>query len=124
MKVLLAVLQSSPCLWHRLLAVGRLKNAAVEVTVADLEKAVAACAESVAIQPSLTPVVSVNPTRPIWVKWLASRRQPGEVGAGDTLERFLRAFAADRAAKLWERFAGKSCGCQDRKSWLNRTYPY
>lgn len=61
---------------------------------------------------------------PLLIRWIAKHRQPGDEGAGDTLERLLKKVGADRAAKAWERVAGRPCGCQDRKAWMNSRYPY
>jgi hypothetical protein len=61
---------------------------------------------------------------PFWAKAIARRRQPGDTGLGDTLERVLRRVAADQAAQVWERWAGKSCGCKNRQAWLNGKYKY
>jgi len=61
---------------------------------------------------------------PIPIRWLRARREPGEQGAGDTLERYIAIAGGSQAAALWTRFTGIKCGCADRKAWLNQRYPY
>ena len=65
-----------------------------------------------------------QPPPPLWVRALAKRRQPGERGVGDTLARILAGVGAARAAKVYERLVGRTCGCADRQEWLNRRWPY
>ncbi len=45
-------------------------------------------------------------------------------GAGDSLKALLDKFGADRAAKLFEQLTGVSCGCESRRAWLNKFWPY
>lgn len=63
---------------------------------------------------------------PAWALWLAERRQDGERGVGDTLERLLgeggRAFK-----RLWKATfeqVGLGCGCDGRRERWNTRYPY
>jgi len=80
------------------------------------------------LQPGRMPAASPQPIAnqpwPLVIQWVARHRRAGEAGAGDTLERLLHGLGADRAAHWWERLAGRTCGCQDRKVWLNGRYPY
>ena len=43
-------------------------------------------------------------------------------GLGDFVETVAKLVGADKAAKLYERLSGRSCGCQARKAWLNRAW--
>jgi hypothetical protein len=44
-------------------------------------------------------------------------------GLGDEMEGLLHKIGADKAAALWERITGHSCGCDGRKALLNRLWP-
>lgn len=39
--------------------------------------------------------------------------------AGDVVEAIAHRIGADRLAKLWERWTGKPCGCEERRLALN-----
>ena len=45
-----------------------------------------------------------------------------EEGLGDTVERVLTKFGLTK--DLMTKIAGKSCGCSERKKWLNKLLPY
>lgn len=45
-------------------------------------------------------------------------------GLGDTLKNLFEKIGADKAAKLYEKLTGKSCGCEKRRAWLNKFWPY
>ena len=76
-------------------------------------------------QPPLqSPVPVARQPWPLWARVLAKRRETGDVGLGDTVARTLEHVWADNLALAWESLTGKSCGCQDRRQWLNRLYPY
>lgn len=49
-------------------------------------------------------------------------RQPE--GLGDTLKALLEQLGAERAARLYAWITGRSCGCEARRRWLNRWWPY
>ena len=61
---------------------------------------------------------------PLWARALARRRVAGERGVGDTLARLLNGVGAARAAAVYERLVGKTCGCKDRQQWMNEQWPY
>jgi len=61
---------------------------------------------------------------PFLVKWIAQRRQPGEIGVGDTVHRLFSQFGGNTLSEAYERLAGRPCGCKDRQAWLNQRYPY
>jgi hypothetical protein len=44
-------------------------------------------------------------------------------GLGDEVEALLHKIGADKAAQIWESITGRSCGCDNRKAWLNRHWP-
>ncbi|MBC8106230.1 MAG: hypothetical protein H7Z14_06535 [Anaerolineae bacterium] len=45
-------------------------------------------------------------------------------GLGDSLASALEKIGADKAAKLFEKITGASCGCDQRRAWLNKFWPY
>ena len=46
-------------------------------------------------------------------------------GLGDTVEKFTRFTGIKTLAHLATSFAGKKdCGCNKRKAWLNKQFPY
>jgi hypothetical protein len=45
-----------------------------------------------------------------------------EKGLGDTVERVLTKFGLTKS--LMKKIAGKTCGCNERKKWLNKLLPY
>lgn len=57
------------------------------------------------------------------IRFLESRKQPGELGAGDTLERLL-ASVGGRKFKRLMRWLGAPCGCEDRQAWMNNKWPW
>lgn len=57
------------------------------------------------------------------ISFLESRKQDGERGAGDTLERLL-AKAGGRKFKHLMLLMRLPCGCDDRQAWLNKKWPY
>ena len=120
-------LRQSGDLWPQAFAIGRLVDG-VAVEVPDdfpLNPPAAIPAAHPAVARALANLLPVPEAQwPFWAKAIARRRQPGDTGVGDTLERFLRRLAADKAAQVWERWAGKSCGCKDRKAWMNGRYKY
>ena len=46
-------------------------------------------------------------------------------GLGDTVEKFTRATGIKNLTELAMRATGyKDCGCDKRKGWLNKQFPY
>jgi len=45
-----------------------------------------------------------------------------EKGLGDTIERILTKFGITKS--LMSEIAGRTCGCNNRKTWLNKLLPY
>ena len=46
-------------------------------------------------------------------------------GLGDSIEKFTKATKIDTLAKLSANVFGmKDCGCNKRKNWLNKQFPY
>lgn len=63
--------------------------------------------------------------RPVWISTLIVRyRREDDKGLGDTVEHLLAQYGAERIVAMLKRLGLQSCGCQDRKAWLNRRYPY
>lgn len=52
----------------------------------------------------------------------ATRRKPR--GLGDTVETVAKATGMDKVAKAYEKVTGKDCGCNERKEFLNKKFPY
>jgi hypothetical protein len=83
---------------------------------------VAAAAEVILRNAPLFPGRDPNPKPAPFETWrqevkdMAARRQPGEIGVGDTAERELGSVSK---FLTW-----LPCGCQDRKRWMNQVYSY
>ena len=46
-------------------------------------------------------------------------------GLGDSIEKFTKFTGIKTLANLTASFAGKKdCGCNKRKNWLNKQFPY
>ena len=46
-------------------------------------------------------------------------------GLGDSIEKFTKATRIDTLVKLGASALGyKECGCNKRKAWLNKQFPY
>ena len=46
-------------------------------------------------------------------------------GLGDSIEKFTKLTGLKTLTKLTTSFAGvKDCGCNKRKNWLNKQFPY
>ena len=61
-------------------------------------------------------------TWPDLLRTVAKLRRPNETGIGDTIHRLIP--LADEFEKWFLRFIGHSCGCADRREWLNLRYPF
>ena len=46
------------------------------------------------------------------------------VGLGDSVAALAARLGADKAAILFEKLTGISCGCPGRQAWLNKLWPY
>jgi hypothetical protein len=57
------------------------------------------------------------------IRFLESRKQTGDTGAGDTVERLL-ASVGGRKFKRLMKWLGAPCGCEDRQKWLNEKWPW
>jgi hypothetical protein len=60
---------------------------------------------------------------PLAVRLMASQREAGEIGVGDTLHR-LMGDSAESFEAWFVAATGRKCGCGDRRQWLNWMYPY
>ena len=49
------------------------------------------------------------------------KRKPRSKGLGDSVEKVLQATGVDKVVKF---IAGEDCGCDKRKEFLNRKFPY
>ena len=45
-------------------------------------------------------------------------------GLGDSIEKFTKATGIKSLTELAAKKIGKPCGCNKRKNWLNKTFPY
>jgi len=60
---------------------------------------------------------------PLVVRGIARRRIGTDLGVGDTVERIIKRFGGDGFKWIMKRL-GIECGCEDRKSLLNKLFPY
>jgi len=44
-------------------------------------------------------------------------------GLGDTVADFTHITGLDQLAEYYEQLTGKSCGCDDRREYLNQLFP-
>lgn len=61
--------------------------------------------------------------RPLLIRGIERQRIPSDTGVGDTAERIISKFGGDQFKWVMARL-GVNCGCEDRKQYLNRVYPY
>ena len=61
---------------------------------------------------------------PHWVRRIAKKRQPGDVGPGDTFERIAKKYGADQILVVLKMLGVKDCGCGRRKETWNRRWAY
>ena len=61
---------------------------------------------------------------PLWSLAIARLKKEGETGLGDTITRMIGHSNSERFKAWFQRKFGKSCGCEERRVWLNRKYPY
>jgi hypothetical protein len=45
-------------------------------------------------------------------------------GLGDTVEKFTKATGLKKMVEIASSITGKDCGCEERKGWLNQSFPY
>lgn len=60
---------------------------------------------------------------PRWALYVAKKKQPGEVGVGDTLERMFRSVGG-KQFKIVTAKLGVNCRCTDRQAYFNRRFSY
>lgn len=84
---------------------------------------------------SVTAQVSIAPSKsrieplprdqwPFWAKVVAKFRQLQDLGLGDSVVHLIGDARSERFKKWFERKFGRSCGCTDRRLWLNGRFPY
>lgn len=73
------------------------------------------------VVPVATVILSL-PT-PLWLLGITWLRTKEDTGVGDTVERALSYMGGDQFKWMMNRL-GINCGCEDRKQYLNRVYPY
>ena len=47
-----------------------------------------------------------------------------EKGLGDTIEKITKATGIKKVVEKLSEVTGKDCGCEDRKEFLNKRFPY
>lgn len=67
--------------------------------------------------------VAYRPKWPVLIRVLYFMRQTNDTGVGDTVERIFAKFGGTQFKWLMDRL-GVNCGCEDRKQYLNRIFPY
>ena len=45
-------------------------------------------------------------------------------GLGDTIKKITKATGIKKVVDTISKVTGKDCGCEDRKSFLNKKFPY
>ena len=45
-------------------------------------------------------------------------------GLGDTIKKITKATGIEKVVKTVSKIVGKDCGCEDRKDFLNKRFPY
>jgi len=60
---------------------------------------------------------------PLAFKTYALRRQAGDIGLGDILERDIGKIGGATFKVFWKSITGTDCGCDARKQWINERYP-
>jgi hypothetical protein len=61
---------------------------------------------------------------PIWVQAVAKFRCDSDTGLGDTIVHLIGDTRSERFKKWFNRKFGRSCGCVERRKWLNRRFSY
>lgn len=54
---------------------------------------------------------------------ITALKKPNDSGLGDTVERIFAKFGGTQFKWVMDKL-GVNCGCEDRKNYLNRVYPY
>lgn len=63
-------------------------------------------------------------TTPKWVRAVRLLRNATDIGPGDTFERIVAKFGADRVVNWLKTLGLKDCGCKARKARWNKAWPY
>ena len=58
------------------------------------------------------------------MSWIRDQILGGDKGLGDTIERFTKASGIKNVVEKVAEFAGKDCGCKNRKKILNKIFSY
>jgi hypothetical protein len=61
---------------------------------------------------------------PAWAQDLANSRQSEDAGLGDTATHQIGDTASKKFQEWFLKILGKSCGCSNRRRWLNDRFPY
>ena len=73
---------------------------------------------------SSQPTATVARAWPDWATAIATQKQPGEVGVGDTIARIIGPIGGDLYKRWFKTLFGRDCGCATRQESLNSKYPY
>lgn len=83
----------------------------------------AAPATSAPQSPREPPVPVPREKWPKWVKLVAKRQKPGDVGVGDTLARVFAGVGGEQYKRL-RKWLGMPCSCEREQARLNVLYAY
>jgi hypothetical protein len=61
---------------------------------------------------------------PMWARAIAKFRCDSDVGLGDTIVHLIGDTRSERFKKWFSRKFGRSCGCVERRKFLNCRFPY
>ena len=61
---------------------------------------------------------------PTWANAVAKFRRKTDTGLGDTLQALIGDARSAKFKAWFTRKFGVSCGCSERRNWLNRKFPY
>lgn len=123
MKLNLQQLMRSSC-YHRALNAGHLCGTGDCVEVPD-DFDLGDCSVERIEPAEVRPLMPMPPEAwPWWVKKLAERKQIGEKGIGDTVQRLLGNVGGEQFKIGFKLLTGLDCGCAARQDNLNELYPY
>jgi hypothetical protein len=81
--------------------------------------------EKITIEPA-PPRIPPTPLAdwPTWTRVAAKFRHPEDRGLGDTLVHLIGDARSERFKKWFRRKFDRTCGCTERRRWLNQKFPY
>ena len=61
---------------------------------------------------------------PLLARIVAGLREESDIGIGSTLERMIASLGGEFYKAAFKTLTGKSCGCADRRKYLDERFPY